>query len=237
MQNSLFGSSQLYFNQFPYQFNGPRQKSKLPILNDEKLRKDHDIHPETRRKYEDFVSKLLDENKKLIELVDFQKQEIMNLHRNYQDMRYLINSEGQKSNESRNNLNSERILMNSNALENKYEVLLNDLTHKNQILVYEKEKLEENNKLYLTKINDLYEENKRINFLLEEIKDNGINSVKNQDEPKNKYVRIMDLITEIGEKEKNKEDFIFKILDLENKVNQLLMENDKLHKFIQEIRY
>ena len=81
---------------------------------------------------------------------------------------------------------------------------------------------------------ELNEENQRLHSMISQLKENYLGSAKNQEESKGKYGKIMDLITEIGEQEKNKEDLVFKILDLESKVNQLLMENEKLHKYIQE---
>ena len=117
MQNSLlFPShlSHLYYSQIPYKYPFPKYETGSPVRLDQSLKKEKEENqPEIRKKYEDFVSKLLDENKKLIELVDFQKQEILNLHRNYQDMKNLTFLDGQKSTETRNDSNSERTFLSS----------------------------------------------------------------------------------------------------------------------------
>ena len=224
-------TSYIIYNNIPYPLS---YELPLKVSNDTIMARENIKNPDKVNKYEDFVCKLLDENKKLLDLVDFQKQEILNMHKNMKELkdinRYL---DDKNTYNQKNGIEVEENVI-GKEIEQKYSVLINDLNEKNQMLLYDNEKLEENNKVYLRKINELLEENKNLN---ENVSESKGNNIKYEANDRNKYSKLMDLLTEIGEKEKNKEDLIIKILDLENKVNQLLMENEKLHKFIQEIKY
>lgn len=227
MKNTIFSSPYIFHNNYKYpsklEFGSPITNNGNFLIEEK----------EKQNRYEDFVSKLLDENKKLLDLVDFQKEEILHLHGYLKEMKKLKKLADVKFTEDqRNDLNLEESLLSRN-LENKYTVIFNDLNDKNQFLLIENDKLERNNKVYLNKINELLQENEKI----QNSKENNHFLQNNEEVSNPKYHKIMDLLTEMGEKEKNKDDLIFKVLDLESKVHQLLMENEKLHKFIQDLKY
>lgn len=230
MKNSYLSPSYIFYKNSAYPVNfhiTPQNPIELSEFN-----KTFETPNEKIHKYEAFVSKLLDENKKLLELVDFQKNEIRNLHKNMNNFDILRNSPGNFHDlPLENHEKNVKVL----DLSQNYQELYEEIKEKYQILLRENDNLEEKNKAYLQKINNITLENRRLYDLLKEMKENNQEKYKN-DENKIKYEKIMDLLAEMGEKERNQEDFLFKILDLENKINQLLMENDKLHKFIQDLR-
>lgn len=230
MKNSFLSPSYIFYKNSAYPVNfqiTSQSPNELSEFNKSLETPNEKIH-----KYEAFVSKLLDENKKLLDLVDFQKNEIRNLHKNLNNFEFLRNSPG-KFNENpieNHDKNAKELDFSQN-----YQELYEEIQEKYQILLRENENLEKKNKGYMQKINEITLENRKLYDLMREMKENNQEKYKN-DENKIKYEKIMDLITEMGEKEKSQEDYLFKILDLENKINQLLMENDKLHKFIQDLR-
>lgn len=236
MNNSYFVPSYVFLNKPSY---SPRNSFYPTGVERRELIKEEDHHSRNKNKYEDFVSKLLDENKKLLELVDFQKNEITNLRNNSKDLNIdsLKNSNYYPKNaypfDEAENSNNSKI---SKDFEQKYKSLYYQTLEKNNMLLLEKEKLEDINNSNLNRIEELASQNEKLYNLINDLKETNEDKYKNEQGGSKKFGKIMDLITEMGEKEKNQEDLIFKILDLENKVNQLLMENEKLHNFIQTIK-